>query len=100
MSFRRDDEKLFEKYKAIWTKIEELKRYRVFNFTSLWWWWWWWWYIYIYTYIYITTKIRTYGDNIYTNFGGLDVPEDDIECESFMFISIDSLLVLENKYYL
>ena len=34
MSFRRDDEKLFEKYKAIWTKIEELKKYRVFNFTS------------------------------------------------------------------
>ena len=56
--------------------------------------------IYIYIYIYITTKIRTYGDNIYTNFSGLDVPEDDIECESFMFISIDSLLVLENKYYL
>ena len=54
----------------------------------------------IYIYIYITTKIRTYGDNIYTNFSGLDVPEDDIECESFMFISIDSLLVLENKYYL
>ena len=57
-------------------------------------------YIYIYIYIYITTKIRTYGDNVYTNFSGLDVPEDDIECESFMFISIDSLLVLENKYYL
>ena len=57
-------------------------------------------YIYIYIYIYITTKIRTYGDNIYTNFSGVDVPEDDIECESFMFISIDSLLVLENKYYL
>ena len=35
MSFRRDDEKLFEKYKTIWTKIEELKKYRVFNFTSL-----------------------------------------------------------------
>ena len=25
MSFRRDDEKLLEKYKAIWTKIEDLK---------------------------------------------------------------------------
>ena len=28
------------------------------------------------------------------------MPEDDIECESFTFISIDSLLVYENKYYL
>ena len=28
------------------------------------------------------------------------MPEDDIECESLMVISIDSLLVYENKYYL
>ena len=27
------------------------------------------------------------------------MPEDDIECESFTVISIDSLLVYENKYY-
>ena len=26
--------------------------------------------------------------------------EDDIECESFTVISIDSLLLYENKYYL
>ena len=28
------------------------------------------------------------------------MPEDDIECETFTVISIDSLLVYENKYYL
>ena len=28
------------------------------------------------------------------------MPEDDIKCESFTAISIDSLLVYENKYYL
>ena len=28
------------------------------------------------------------------------MPEGDIECESFTIISIDSLLVYENKYYL
>ena len=28
------------------------------------------------------------------------MPEDDIECESFTIISIDSLLVCESKYYL
>ena len=27
MSFRIDDEKLLEKFKAIWTKIEDLKKY-------------------------------------------------------------------------
>ena len=49
---------------------------------------------------YIKTKIRTYGDKVYTNFRDLNVPEDDIECESFTVISIDSLLVYKNKYYL
>ena len=28
------------------------------------------------------------------------MPEDDIECESFTAISIDSLLVYDKKYYL
>ena len=46
------------------------------------------------------TKIRTYGNKVYTNFRDLNVPEDDIECESFTFISIDSLLVYNEKYYL
>ena len=27
---------------------------------------------------YIKTKIRTYRDKVYTNFRGLNVPEDDI----------------------
>ena len=42
----------------------------------------------------------TYGDKAYTNFRGLNVPEDDRECESFTVISIDSLLVYAYKYYL
>ena len=48
----------------------------------------------------IKTKIRTFGDKVYINFRGLNVPEDDIKCKSFIVISIDSLLVYENKYYL
>ena len=49
---------------------------------------------------YIKTKIRTYDDKVYTNFHGLNVPENDIKCKSFTVISIDSLLVYENKYCL
>ena len=79
MSFRIDDEKLFKKYKAIWTKLKALP---------------------VYDDRYIKNKIRGYSDKVYTNFRGLNVPEDDIECESFIVISIDSLLVYENKYYL
>ena len=63
ITFRIDDEKLLEKYKSIWTKIEYLK-------------------------------------NIELKLCGLNFPEDDIECESFTVISIDSLIVYENKYYL
>ena len=47
----------------------------------------------------IKTKVRTYGDKIYTNFRGLIVLEDDIECESFTVISVKSLFVYKNKYY-
>ena len=33
---------------------------------------------------YIKTKIRTYGDRVYTNFCSLNVPEDGVECESLL----------------
>ena len=49
---------------------------------------------------FIKTKIRVYGEKVYTSFRGLNVPEDDIECESFTVTSIDSLLVYEEKYNL
>ena len=46
---------------------------------------------------YTKTKTRVYGHKVYNN---LNMPQHDIECESFMVISIDSLLVYENKYCL
>ena len=30
--------------------------------------------------------MRTYGDKVYINFCGLNVPEDHIACESFLLI--------------
>ena len=87
MSFRIDDEKLLEKYEEIWTKIEDLKNIELNALP-------------VYDDRYIKAKIRTCGNKVYTNFRDLDVPEDDIECESFKVISIDSLFVYENKYYL
>ena len=48
MSFPVDDEKLLEKYRAIWTKIEDLKNIKL-NALS------------VYDDRYIKTKIRTYG---------------------------------------
>ena len=87
MSFRIEDEKLLEEYKAIWTKIEEINNIELNALP-------------VHGNRYIKIKIRTYGEKVYTNFLGLNVPEDDIECESFTVVSIDSLLVYDEKYYL
>ena len=35
MSFRLDDEKLLEKYKATWTKIEDLKKIELLHYQSI-----------------------------------------------------------------
>ena len=43
--------------------------------------------------------MRTYDDKV-TKFHSLNVLQDDIECECFTVISIDSLLVYKNNYYL
>ena len=87
MFFRIHDEKLLNKHKATWTKIEDLKNIDLNALP-------------VCDDRYIKTKIRTYGEKVYTNFRGLNVPYDDIECESFTFISIDSIFVYDNKYYL
>ena len=87
MSFHKYDEKLLEKFKTIWNKIEYLK-----NIESK--------ALPVYHDRYIKTKLRRYGDKVYTSFCDLNVPEDNIECEYFAVIFIDFILVYENKYYL
>ena len=80
MSFPIDDEKLLEKYKAIRTKIKDLKNIKLNTLP-------------VYGDRYIKTKIRTYGNKVCTNFRGLNVPDDDTKCECLTVIFIDSLLV-------
>ena len=87
MTFHIDDEKLLEKYKATCTKIEDLKNIELDALP-------------VYDDRYMKTNLKTYGDNVYTNFRGLNVPEDDTESESFTVISIDSLRAYDKKYYL
>ena len=43
---------------------------------------------------------RVHADKVYSNFLGLTVPRDGVECEYFTVISIDSLIFYDNKYYL
>ena len=87
MSFHLDDENLSEKYKDIRTKIEDLKNIELNALP-------------VYNDRYIKAKIRTNDNKVYPNFCGSNVPEDDIEHESFRVISIDFLLVCQSKYYL
>ena len=83
MSFRIDGGKLLQKYKSIWTKIEDLKNIDLNDLP-------------VYDDRYIKTQIKTYFDKVYTNFCALNVLEDDIECEFVTVISTDYLLVYEN----
>ena len=87
MSFQIDNEKLLGKYKTIWTMIEDLKIIKLNTLP-------------VYDDRLIKTKTRTFRDKVYTNFRGLNVPEDDKECKSFTVISINSLLVYDKKYFL
>ena len=52
MSFCTDDEKLLEKSKTIWTKIEDLKNIKLNA-------------LQVYADRYIETKTRTYNDKVY-----------------------------------
>ena len=59
MSYHINDEKLLKKYKAIWTKIEELKNIELNALP-------------VYDDGCIKSKIRTYDDKVYTNFHVLE----------------------------
>ena len=88
LPFCIDDEKLLEKYKAIWrAKIEDFKNIKLNAWP-------------VYHDIYVRTKLRTFGDNVYTNICGSNVSEYDVELESFTAISIGSFLVYNKIYYL
>ena len=80
LSSRIDDERLFQKLKAIFTSIGDFKNIELNALP-------------VFDERYIETKIRTYDDEVYTNFRGLNVPEKDKECESLTVTSIDSLIL-------
>ena len=87
ISFRINDEKLLKKYKTTWTKIADLKIVKLNALP-------------VYDDRYIKNKIKFDNDKIHTNFRGLNEAKDGVECEFFTIISIDYLLVYENRYYL
>ena len=80
MSLHIDDEKLWEQYKTIWTKIEDLKNIKLNGLP---------------VYDDRHAKQRTSINKVYTNFHGLNVPEDDIKCQFFTVISYSHFDLLQ-----
>ena len=78
------------KYKNIWIKIGDFQQSELNALP-------------IYDNRYIKVKTRAHDDKASTNISCLNVPEDEIECESLQVNSIDYLLAYEikiNIYYL
>ena len=71
----------------IWTKIEGFKNIELSDLP-------------VYDNKYKKTKIRTYNERVYINFRSLILLEYDIECESFTMVSVDSLPVYKNIYFI
>ena len=65
LSLSTDNDKLLEKYKNIWTKIEDLINIEVEVLP-------------VYDNNYVKTDIRTYGNKVHNNFQGLNIPEDGV----------------------
>ena len=65
------NDKLLEKYKTIWIKIEDLRNIE-FNVLP------------IYDDRSVKTKIKSCGYIVYTNFPGLNMSEDDVECKKMV----------------
>ena len=65
LSLSTDNDKLLEKYKNIWTKIEDLINIEVEVLP-------------VYDNNYVKTDIRTYGNKVHNNFQGLTIPEDGV----------------------
>ena len=76
-----------EKYKTISIKIEDVKNIELNA-------------LQVYDDRYMKYKTRTYGDEVYTNFQGLDVSEHEVGCKSSQSFSIDLLPVYDIKYYM
>ena len=87
MFFCKYNDMLIVNYKTILAKIEDSKNIELNLFP-------------VYDDRYIKTKTRTYDGKVYTTFRDINVPEENVQCESFIIISIDSLRVYKIKYHL
>ena len=90
MSFFTDNNELLERYTAIWEKINDLVNKKFDSDT-------------IYNNKYTNTKIRSYNNDIKTNFRNIDnknnkLPEKNKPYKCVSLISLDSIIKINKKY--
>ena len=88
MFFIVKDKKLLKKYSKIWETTEGLMK---ITFESK--------PIYGEDVKYIKTKIKTYADNITTNFHNKKMPKEKAPCKCLSIIIIDLVIKVNKKYY-
>ena len=91
MSFFTDNNEFLERYTKIWEKISDLID-KKFDSDP------------VYNNKYINTKIRSYNNDIITNFHDNDnknnkLPEKNKAYKCMSLISLDSIIKINNKYY-
>ena len=91
MSFFTNNNEFLERYTAIWEKISDLVNKKFDSDT-------------IYNNKYINTKIKSYNNDIITNFRNIDNKNNKLRVKNkpykcMSLISLDSIIKLNKKYY-
>ena len=91
MSFFTDNNEFLERYTALWEKISDLVN-KKFDSDP------------VYNNKHINTKIRSYNNDIKTNFRNIDnknnkLPEKNKPYKCISLISLDSIIKINKKYY-
>ena len=80
-SFKVSDNKLLRKYNKIWEKVGNLLNIELDSEP-----------VYGDVNKYIKTKIKTYGDEVNTNFQGQKVPKENVSYKCISLIMLDSVI--------
>ena len=91
MSFLTDNNEFLERYTKIWEKVSNLIDKKFYSDP-------------VYNNKYINTKIRSYNNDIMTNFYDIDnknnkLPEKNKPYRCMSLISLDSIIKINKKYY-
>ena len=88
MSFKASYNKLLKKYIKIWERVSNLMNIK-FDSEP----------VYGDKGRYTKTKIKPYGDNVYTNFQGNKIPKENASCKCSSLIMLDSAIGVNKSYY-